>query len=78
MVFFSKRKLHLNDLETIEKEQRMVLSIQAKDNKFESETTSMRKESPSRIGCFLEKPQEEEKNGSSSNHRRNFQTTSGR
>ena len=40
-----------------------ILSIQAKDNKVESETTSTRKISPSRIESFLEEPQEEERMG---------------
>ena len=52
--------------------------IQAKDNEFESKTTtSTRKKSPSRTESFLEEPQEEEKMGFFSNYR-NFQTTSGR
>ena len=41
----------------------MDLSIQAKDNEFKSQTTSMRKKSPSRIESFLEEPQEEERMG---------------
>ena len=41
----------------------MDLSIQAKDNEFESETTSTRKKSPSRIESFIEEPQEEERMG---------------
>ena len=45
----------------IEKEQRMDLSIQAKDNEFESKTTSTRKKSPSRIESFLKELQEEER-----------------
>ena len=39
----------------------MDLSIDAKDNKLKSETTSTRKKSPSRIESFLEGPQEEER-----------------
>ena len=56
-MFFSTQ----TNSENIEKEQQMELSIQAKDNKFESKTTSTRKKSPSRIESFLEEPQEEEK-----------------
>ena len=49
--------------ENIEKEQRMDLFIQAKDNEFKSETTLMKKKSPSRIESFLGEPQEAERMG---------------